>query len=50
MDFIITGEPSEDALSQLIESLLKHVIEHELYEEGRIVCVAKEPDETYIQE
>jgi hypothetical protein len=40
MDFIITGGPSEEALSQLIESLLKHVIENDLYED-MTVCVAK---------
>lgn len=33
MKITVTGSPSEEALSQLIESLTNHIIEHELYKE-----------------
>lgn len=42
MKVIITGTPREDALSQLIESLLNHIVEHKLYEVGLTAPQAKE--------
>jgi len=42
MKVIITGKPREDALSQLIESLLNHIYENELYEVGLTAPQAKE--------
>ena len=42
MDFIITGKPSEEALSQLIESLIQHIIQNELYKRNLTVPEAAE--------
>ena len=32
MDFIITGSPNDEGLSQLIDSLLNHIIQYKLHE------------------
>lgn len=42
MDFIITGTPNDEGLSQLIDSLLKHIVEHELYKKAPTVPEAAE--------
>jgi hypothetical protein len=37
VDFIITGSPNDEGLSQLIDSLTRHIIEHELYKKDPTV-------------
>lgn len=42
MDFIITGTPNNEGLSQLIDSLLRHIIQYELYKKDPTVPEAAE--------
>jgi len=42
VDFIITGKPNDEGLSQLIDSLTRHIIEHELYKKDPTVPEAAE--------
>lgn len=42
MDFIITGTPSDEGLSQLIDSLLHHIIQNKLHEKHTTVPEAAE--------
>jgi len=42
MDFIITGSPNDEGLSQLIDSLLHHIIQNELYKKDLTVPEAAE--------
>ncbi len=44
MDFIITGKPSDEGLSQLIDSLLHHIIQNKLHEQ--VLTVSEAGSET----